>query len=106
MTDLRRLRTDLSLRASGIPLLAVAVTAIHTLARLHPPISVLAFLLATIGFLCASAGAMLAIVGHHIHDRIQVSARWQRAERQGAPVVGPVDARARSPYATALQHDD
>ena len=81
MTDPRRLRTYLSLRASGILSLAIAATAIHTLARLHPPTGALAFLLAAIGFLCASGGAMLVIVGHHIHDRVQLSARWQRAAR-------------------------
>ena len=42
---------------------------------------VLALLLAMIGFLCASAGAMLVIVGGHIHDRVAISARWRRAER-------------------------
>jgi hypothetical protein len=81
MTERRRLRTDLSLRASGVLGLMIAATAIHTLVRLHPQTGALAFLLATIGFLCASGGAMLVIVGHHIHDRVQVSARWQRAAR-------------------------
>ena len=81
MTDPRRLRTDLSLRASGVLSLTIAVTAIHALARLHPPTGAFAFLLATIGFLCASAGAMLVIVGRHIHDRVQVSARWRRVAR-------------------------
>ncbi len=81
MTDARRLRTDLCLRASGILSLAIATTAIHTLARIHPPTGALAFLLATIGFLCTSAGAMLVIVGHHIHDRVKVSARWRRVAR-------------------------
>ena len=81
MTDAHRLRTDLSLRASGVLLLAIAVTALHLLARLNPQTSALAIPLATIGFLCASAGAMLAIVGHHIHDRVEISARWQRAAR-------------------------
>jgi hypothetical protein len=81
MTDARRLRTDLSLRASGVLALTIAATAIHTLARLHPLTGALAFLLATIGVLCASGGAMLVVVGHHIHDRVQVSARWQRAAR-------------------------
>ncbi|MGA1799452.1 hypothetical protein VH567_11810 [Sphingomonas sp. 4RDLI-65] len=81
MTDARRLRTDLSLRASGILSLAIAATAIHTFARLHPPTGALALLLAMIGFLCASAGMMLVIVGHHIHDRVQVSVRWRRVAR-------------------------
>ncbi|TCQ09223.1 hypothetical protein [Sphingomonas sp. PP-CC-3A-396] len=81
MTDARRLRTDLSLRASGILSLAIAATAIRTLVRLHPPTGALALLLGMIGFLCASAGAMLVIVGHHIHDRVKVSARWRRVAR-------------------------
>jgi hypothetical protein len=81
MTDPRRLRIDLSLRASGILSLAVATTAIHTLARLHQQAGALAFLLPTIGFLCTSAGAMLVMVGGHIHDRVQVSARWRRVAR-------------------------
>ncbi len=81
MTAPRRLRTDLSLRAGGILSLAIAFIAIHTLARLQPQTGALAFLLATIGFLCASAGAMLVIVGGHIHDRVQVSARWRRVAR-------------------------
>jgi len=81
MTDARRLRTDLSLRASGILSLAIAVVAIHTLARLHPQTGALAFLLATMGFVCASAGAMLLVVGERIHDDVQISARWRRAAR-------------------------
>ena len=79
MTDARHLRTDLSLRASGVLSLAIAVTVIYTLARLHPAAGPLAFLLAMIGFLCASAGAMLLVVGGHIHDPVKISARWQRA---------------------------
>ncbi|TCP99215.1 hypothetical protein C8J46_103101 [Sphingomonas sp. PP-F2F-A104-K0414] len=81
MTDARRLRTDLSLRASGLLSLTIAATAIHTLARLHPPTGALAFLLAAIGFFCASSGAMLVVVGSHIHDRVKVSARWRRVAR-------------------------
>ncbi len=81
MTDAHRLRTDLSFRASGVLLLAIAVVAIHTLGHLHQQTGALAFLLATIGFLCASAGAMLVVVGGHIHDPVRISARWQRAAR-------------------------
>jgi len=81
MTDAHRLRTDLSLCASGILSLAIAVIAVHTLARLHQQTGPLALLLATIGFLCVTAGAMLVIVGHHIHDRVKVSARWRRVAR-------------------------
>ncbi|KQM47216.1 hypothetical protein ASE69_14410 [Sphingomonas sp. Leaf208] len=81
MTDADRLRTDLSLRASGVLSLAIAVIAIHTLARLHPATDPLAFLLAMTGFVCASAGAMLVVVGGHIYDPVRISARWRRAAR-------------------------
>ncbi len=81
MTDARRLRTDLSLRASGILSLAIALIAIHTLSRLQPQTGPPAFVLATIGFVCASAGAMLVVVGGHIHDPVSISARWRRAAR-------------------------
>ncbi len=81
MTDARRLRTDLSLRASGTLSLAIALIAIHTLSRLQPQTGPLAFVLATIGFVCASAGAMLVVVGGHIHDPVSISARWRRAAR-------------------------
>ncbi len=81
MTDAHRLRTDLSLRAGGVLSLAIAVIAIHTLARLYPQTSPLAFLLATIGFLSASAGAMLAVVGGHIRDPVRISARWRHGAR-------------------------
>lgn len=81
MTDARRLRTDLSLRATGVLSLAIAATAIHTFARLYQQTGPLAFLLATIGFLSASAGAMLVVVGGHIHDPVRISARWRRAAR-------------------------
>ena len=79
MTDADRLRTDLSLRASGVLSLAIAVIAIHTLARLHPETGPFVFLLGMTGFVCASAGAMLVVVGGHIHDPVRISARWQRA---------------------------
>ena len=81
MTDAHRLRTDLSLRASGVLSLAIAITAIHMLASRHPQTGPLAFLLATFGFVCASAGAMLVVVGGHIHDPVRISARWRRAAR-------------------------
>jgi hypothetical protein len=81
MTDARRLRIDLSFRATGVLSLAITVTAIHTLARLHPQTGPLAFLLAMIGFLSASAGTMLVVVGGHIHDPVRISARWRRAAR-------------------------
>ena len=81
MTDAHRLRIDLSLRAGGILSLGITAAALHTLGRIHQQTGACAFLLATIGFLCTSAGAMLVVVGGHIHDPVRVSARWRRAAR-------------------------
>ncbi len=81
MTDARRLRTDFSFRASGVLSLTIAVTAVHTLVCPHQQTGAFAFLLAVIGFLCATAGAMLLVVGGHIHDPVRISARWQHAAR-------------------------
>jgi hypothetical protein len=83
--DTRRLRTDLGLRAGGLLSLAIAVLAIETLTGLPSTAGPVALLLATIGFLCTSAGATLTLLGGHIHDPVKISARWQRAERQAAP---------------------
>jgi hypothetical protein len=82
--DAHHLRTDLSLRASGLILLGIATVAIYALVQ-HPAGSALAFLFAAIGFLGASAGVTLTLLGGHIHDPVTISARWQRAERQAAP---------------------
>ncbi len=75
------LRTDLSLRASGLLSLAIAAVAIYALAGHTPPTGALAFLFAAIGFLGASAGATFLLLGRHIHDPISVSARWRRNAR-------------------------
>jgi hypothetical protein len=83
--DTHRLRTDLGLRAGGLLSLAIAITAIETMAGLPTTAGPLAFLLAAIGFLGASAGVTLTLLGHHIHDPVTISARWQRAERRAAP---------------------
>jgi hypothetical protein len=83
--DARHLRTDLSLRAGGLLSLAIAITAIETLTGISTTAGPLGFLLAAIGFLGASAGVTLTLLGHHIHDPVKISARWQRAERRAAP---------------------
>jgi hypothetical protein len=36
------------------------------------------YALATAGFLFASLGSALAIMGEHLFDEVQVSARWRR----------------------------
>lgn len=38
----------------------------------------LGYALATTGFLFASLGSALAIMGEHLFDEVQVSARWRR----------------------------
>lgn len=37
----------------------------------------LAYGIAAIGFMAASAGSALTILGHHLFDEIEVSARWR-----------------------------
>jgi hypothetical protein len=83
--DSRPLRTDLSLRAGGLLALAIAIAAIDTLTGIPSTAGGLGFMLAAIGFLGASAGVTLTLLGGHIHDPVTISARWQRAERRAAP---------------------
>jgi hypothetical protein len=70
----------LLLRVAGLALLLLAYAVAHRLlaigaahAGAEPPI---AYLLAVIGFGCASAGAALLIHGHHLFDTVRVSRRW------------------------------
>lgn len=46
--------------------------------------SVIVYLLALAAFCCASAGAALLFVGHHLFDKVQISERWVRRPPQGA----------------------
>lgn len=77
-----RRSTDLGLRLGGVALCGVSWLAIRTLVhtRLAPwPASpgLMAFGLAAVGFICASAGAALLSIGHHIFDEIEIGERWR-----------------------------
>jgi len=76
----RSRRADLGLRASGLLLCGIAYTALSRLCAmpLSPDtVGALAFALAAIGLLAASAGSAMAALGHHLFDQIKVSERWQ-----------------------------
>jgi hypothetical protein len=77
---------DLGLRALGLLFCGIAYTAISRLCALHisdQTIGALTYFLALIGFLGASAGSALVMLGHHLFDEIEVSERWRR--RPGDP---------------------
>ena len=76
----RSRRADLGLRASGLLVCGTAYTALSRLCAmpLSPDtVDALAFALAAIGLLAASAGSAMAALGHHLFDQIKVSERWQ-----------------------------
>lgn len=73
---------DIALRALGLALCGVAYAAITHLIAARPPApprsaGFVDYSLATIGFLTASAGTALALLGRHLFDDIEISARWQ-----------------------------
>lgn len=76
----RSRRADLGLRASGLLLCGTAYTALSRLCAMPlapDTVGALAFALAAIGLLAASAGSAMAALGHHLFDQIKVSERWQ-----------------------------
>ncbi len=91
---LRDRLTDLGLRASGLALVALAALVLRTLYHRAGPGSplqpgALEVLLATVGFLSASAGAALIVVGHHIFDQVRISQRWAyRRVSEPRPTTG------------------
>lgn len=81
---------DIALRAAGLLLCVVAYLATSHLIALQPPlpdqtVGAESFILAAIGFLSASAGSAMLCLGHHLFDRVEISARW------GSGRVVPVD---------------
>ncbi len=77
----RTRRADIALRALGSGCCGIAAIAAQRLAGVsHPPHapSLLAFVLATLAFTGASAGSALLLLGAHLFDRVEVSARWRR----------------------------
>lgn len=76
----RSRQADLGLRALGLMSWTMAYFAVRTLVamRISPQSAgALAYGLATIGFLGASAGSALAFMGNHLFDEIEVSSRWR-----------------------------
>ena len=76
----RSRRADIVLRATGLLLCWVSYTVISRLVAMHVPpqkAGVLAYGIAAVGFMAASAGSALTILGHHLFDEIEVSARWR-----------------------------
>lgn len=89
----RARRADIGLRALGSGMCGLAGLAAQRLLGLsvppHPP-GLPAVALATLAFLGASAGSALLLLGAHLFDRIEVSARWRREARVGnAPGLAP-----------------
>jgi len=99
------------LRLSGLGLLGLAVAGGWELHLRAMAASVrgdaLAYLLALLTFICASAGAGLAVMGAHIFDQVEVAARWRRPDFVDPnPATGPEEpaphpARASPPSTTA-----
>lgn len=76
----RSQRADLGLRALGLLLCWLSYTAIVRLVAMHVPAQaadIVAYGLATVGFVAASSGSAMLILGNHLFDEIEVSARWR-----------------------------
>lgn len=78
----RSWQADIGLRGLGMALCALAYVAIGHLMTLRPialprPAGVVAYGLAAGGFLGASVGTALTLLGRHLFDEVEVSARWQ-----------------------------
>ncbi|NIJ64257.1 hypothetical protein FHR20_001188 [Sphingomonas leidyi] len=92
-------KTDIGLRLCGATSCGISYLAIHSLMALrfadgHLPQGALPFFLAAVGFLCASGGAVLLGLGHHIFDQVEISERWRtkpRAESHSAKLMGKAD---------------
>lgn len=72
---------DIALRAVGVLLCVVAYLATTHLIALQAPlpdqtVGAESFVLAIIGFLCASGGSAMLCLGHHLFDQVEISARW------------------------------
>jgi xanthosine utilization system XapX-like protein len=83
-TDWRHNRVaDTSVRAGGFAMLGLAGISVHALTALRAGLSQGApppwvFGLAMIGFIGASFGSALVVLGRHIFDRVEISERWAR----------------------------
>lgn len=75
-TQSRRLATDIGIRILGVAIVGTGSGAGYGLTHwgLRGPFP---FLLATIAFIGLSFGGLLAALGHHIFDQVEVSPRWR-----------------------------
>lgn len=75
-------KTNIALRLWGAVSCGISCLAIGALIALHfangqLPDGALSFILTAIGFLCASAGLVLLVLGYHIFDEVEISPLWQ-----------------------------
>lgn len=80
-SDRQSFARDALLRILGLGLIFLALFAArHLYAMVHrPPVhnaSPAEMAMAAVGFLSASGGAMLAALGLHIFDRVEIAHRW------------------------------
>lgn len=70
---------DPALRLAGLALLCVALLVARHLFAVPDPqgkVTASAYLLALIGMASACAGAALTVLGRHLFDEVELSARW------------------------------
>ena len=73
-------RTDVGLRVAGTGLVIIACLCARMLFASGEPAaaqSAWSYAEAAAGFVCASAGLTLTLLGRHIFDQIKVSKRWR-----------------------------
>ncbi|WP_174296505.1 hypothetical protein [Sphingomonas bacterium] len=103
MTWHRTRRGDLGLRALGTGACALSCASIGHLLRWHDadPVhwspGIAAWLLTAIGFLCASGGSGLVLLGSHLFDEIVISERWRTRPLVEDAEADPVDGGPTTP---------
>lgn len=85
----RTWQADVGLRGLGLAICTMAYLAIGHLMTLRPPAlprpaGIVAYGLAVGGFLGASAGTALTLLGRHLFDEIEVSDRWRARHSSSA----------------------
>lgn len=90
----RSRRADIGLRGTGLLLCWLSYAAFARLVGQHAPgqpSGLLASGLAAAGFLAASGGTAMTILGFHLFDEVEVSARWRQR-----PVSSPIPSLERN----------
>jgi hypothetical protein len=79
----RTLKGDTGLRATGTALLAISYVCIrsvshrHAVDPVHWSTGIILYALTAMGFLSASLGSAMVLLGHHLFDRVEISERWR-----------------------------